>query len=119
MARRRAIDRYRKIRRRAEASEKLRQEAGGGEMKGTTGDRQMIPIHEKVQDAPVLSDLRRFLMQIVGTLPKEQERVIQLSYFNQLSQREIASRTGDSARHDQDPPRPGAAEAFAEVEPIP
>ena len=94
MARRRAIDRYRKIRRRAEASEKLRLEAGGGEMNSSSGERQMIAVSKTTEDTAVLSDLRRFLMQIVGTLPQEQERVIHLSYFSQLSQREIASRTG-------------------------
>ena len=40
------------------------------------------------------TDLRRFLASIIASLPAEQGRVIQLSYFKDMSQREIASRTG-------------------------
>ncbi len=90
MARRRAIDHYRKIRRRAEASEKLRIEAGDGN--GGTADHAMIA--GCGVETPVTSDLRRFLMKIIGSLPLEQERVIHLSYFKEMSQREIAARTG-------------------------
>ena len=90
MARRRAIDHYRKIRRRADASEKLRLESGDGN--GGTVDHAMIA--SGGADAPATSDTRRFLMKIIGSLPVEQERVIQLSYFKEMSQREIAARTG-------------------------
>jgi RNA polymerase sigma-70 factor (ECF subfamily) len=90
MTRRRAIDHYRKIRRRAEAGEKLRletQESDGG------GDR-MTSHTTPGTEALAMSDLRHFLHGIMGSLPAEQEHVVQLSYFNELSQREIASRTG-------------------------
>jgi RNA polymerase sigma-70 factor (ECF subfamily) len=90
MARRRAIDHYRKIRRRAEASEKLRIEAGDGNM--ATEDHAIIA--GCTTETPVTTDLRRFLMKIIGSLPIEQERVIHLSYFKEMSQREIAARTG-------------------------
>ena len=90
MARRRAIDHYRKIRRRAEASEKLR--LGGEEASGVAANGQIaVAVHE---DQAVTTDLRRFLMNIIGSLPEEQGRVIQMSYFKEMSQREIASRTG-------------------------
>ncbi len=90
MARRRAIDHYRKIRRRVEASEKLRLEndegqgALGASFLGTSG---AVP-------GPGSTDVRRFLARIIASLPTEQGRVIHLSYFKDMSQREIASRTG-------------------------
>ena len=45
-------------------------------------------------DQAVNRDLRDFLTGMIGTLPAEQGRVIHLSYFKEMSQREIASRTG-------------------------
>ena len=90
MARRRAIDHYRKIRRRAEANEKLRIEAGDGN--NSTADHAMIAGCSV--ETPVTTDLRRFLLKIIGSLPIEQGRVIHLSYFKEMSQREIAARTG-------------------------
>jgi RNA polymerase sigma-70 factor (ECF subfamily) len=90
MARRRAIDHYRKIRRRAEASEKLRIEAGDGG--AGTADHSMIA--GCGVETPATLDLRRLLLRIIGSLPIEQERVIHLSYFKEMSQREIAARTG-------------------------
>ena len=38
--------------------------------------------------------MQRFLKKIIGSLPIEQGRVIHLSYFKDMSQREIASTTG-------------------------
>ncbi len=90
MARRRAIDHYRKIRRRAEASEKLRVESEEGEGMMSNG---LTAVATK-DDSAVNSDLRAFLAGMIGTLPVEQGRVIHLSYFKEMSQREIASRTG-------------------------
>ena len=90
MARRRAIDHYRKIRRRADASEKLRLESDEGE--GTISNG-LTAVATK-DDSAVNSDLRAFLSGMIGSLPVEQGRVIHLSYFKELSQREIASRTG-------------------------
>ena len=90
MARRRAIDHYRKNRRRAEASEKLRLESEEGEGAVSNG---LTAVAAK-DDHAVTNDLHTFLAGLIGSLPAEQGRVIQLSYFKELSQREIASRTG-------------------------
>lgn len=90
MARRRAIDHYRKIRRRAEASEKIR--LGVEETPGLVANRAVATASR--DDHADISDLRRFLMGIIGSLPAEQGSVIQMSYFKEMSQREIASRTG-------------------------
>ncbi len=90
MARRRAIDHYRKIRRRAEASEKLRVESEEGEGAVSNG----LTAVAARDDHAVNSDLHTFLSGMIGSLPVEQGRVIHLSYFKEMSQREIASRTG-------------------------
>ncbi len=90
MARRRAIDHYRKIRRRAEASEKLRLSVD--DTAGTAVAGQMATAHH--EDHAGASDLRRFLTGIMASLPVEQSRVVHLSYFKEMSQREIASATG-------------------------
>ena len=94
MARRRAIDHYRKIRRRADASEKLRQEgeSGNGNIPGV---ESAVPVNSGGgQNAAATSDLRAFLSDVLLTLPEEQGRVIRLSYFEEMSQREIAMKTG-------------------------
>ena len=94
MARRRAIDHYRKIRRRADASEKLRQEgeSGNGNIPGV---ESAVPVNSGGgQNAAATSDLRAFLSNVIMTLPEEQGRVIRLSYFEEMSQREIAMKTG-------------------------
>ena len=91
MARRRSIDHYRKIRRRADASEKLRQEAVDAH--GNAIEGQLTPSFSG-ENGAARSDLREFLKTMLSTLPIEQERVIRLNYFSDLSQREIAVRTG-------------------------
>ncbi len=91
MARRRAIDHYRKIRRRAEANEKLRAESD--ETLGAIANGQLM-IAPTTSDQPAATDLQRFLSNIIRSLPVEQGQVIHLSYFKEMSQREIASRTG-------------------------
>ena len=91
MARRRAIDHYRKIRRRAEASEKLRLDSD--EHQGSLANGQLMPT-PVTDDIPAATDLTRFLKNIIRSLPAEQGQVIHLSYFKEMSQREIASRTG-------------------------
>ena len=94
MTRRRAIDHYRKIRRRAEASEKLRVESEGGSG-SVPGSEVSVPMYSgRGQSEAALSDLRAFLTDVLGSLPEEQSRVIRLSYFEEMSQREIASHTG-------------------------
>ena len=90
LARRRAIDHYRKIRRRADASEKLRLENDGGQ--GALGESFLGT--KTAGAGPGATDVRQFLARIIASLPAEQGRVIQLSYFKEMSQREIASRTG-------------------------
>ena len=94
MARRRAIDHYRKIRRRVDASEKLRQEGerGNGSIPRV---ESAVPVNSGGgQNAVATSDLRAFLSKVIRTLPEEQGRVIRLSYFEEMSQREIAMKTG-------------------------
>ena len=91
MARRRAIDHYRKIRRRADGSEKLRLENDDSQGAIANGQPMIAPVDNAL---PAASDLRRFLKQIIASLPIEQGRVIHLSYFKDMSQREIASMTG-------------------------
>ena len=94
MARRRAIDHYRKIRRRADASEKLRQ-AGESGPDNIPGVESQMPVNSRGgQNAAATSDLRAFLSDVIHTLPEEQGRVIRLSYFEEMSQREIAMKTG-------------------------
>ena len=90
MARRRAIDHYRKIRRRADASERLRLENDEGQ--GALGESFLGT--KAAGNGPGATDLKQFLTRIIDSLPAEQGRVIQLSYFKEMSQREIASRTG-------------------------
>ncbi len=89
MARRRAIDHYRKIRRRADANEKLRLENDEGQ--GALGESFL---GKSAATGPGATDVRKFLKRIIDSLPAEQGRVIHLSYFQEMSQREIASRTG-------------------------
>lgn len=87
MTRRRAIDHYRKIRVRAGVTEKLHAEAEEDAAHTAT-----VP---KVDEPSAsLPDLRRFLLDIVGELPREQSEVVRMNYFRQLSQREIAHQTG-------------------------
>ncbi len=87
MTRRRAIDHYRKIRVRAGVTEKLHLEA-----EEDAANTATVP---KVDEpSATLPDLRRFLMKIVRDLPREQSEVVQMNYFHQLSQREIAHQTG-------------------------
>ena len=90
LARRRAIDHYRKIRRRADASEKLRLENDAGQ--GALGESFLGT--KSGEAASAATDVKQFLARIIESLPAEQGRVIQLSYFKEMSQREIASRTG-------------------------
>ncbi len=91
MARRRAIDHYRKIRRRAEGSEKLRLENDESQGAIANGQPMVAPVDNEL---PMASDMQRFLKKIIASLPVEQGRVIHLSYFKDMSQREIASTTG-------------------------
>ena len=90
MARRRAIDHLRKIRSRAEAREKLQPEQAQ-DSKGIINGQTSEPACEDEVEA---SDLSRFLREAIGSLPAEQGRVVHLTYFQAMSQREIARHTG-------------------------
>ncbi len=90
MARRRAIDHYRKIRRRADASERLRLENDEGQ--GALGASFLGTV--PASNGAGTTDLKQFLKRIIDSLPVEQGRVVHLSYFKEMSQREIALRTG-------------------------
>ena len=95
IARRRAIDHYRKIRRRVDHSEKLLQASAAGDGHDIPGMEAQVPAHRVgSQDAAATNDLRAHLMRIIGTLPKAQERVIHQTFFENMSQREIAAQTG-------------------------
>ena len=83
IARRRAFDHYQKISRRMERHERLRleNEASGGDAVA-------------IADEPEARDLQQFLASVVDELPREQANIVRLTYFGQMSQREIARNTG-------------------------
>lgn len=87
MARRRAIDHYRKIRVRAGVTEKLTVEAADDAAHAATAPKMD-------ESSASLPDLRHFLTTLVEDLPNEQGEVVRLNYFRQMSQREIAHTTG-------------------------
>lgn len=87
MARRRAIDHYRKIRVRSGVTEKLTAEAEEDAAHTATTPKMS-------ESAASLPDLRHFLTHLVQDLPREQGEVVRLNYFMQMSQREIAHFTG-------------------------
>jgi RNA polymerase sigma-70 factor (ECF subfamily) len=85
LARRRAIDRLR--RRQAYCRAKDRFESQLQQQPGSRGRSQ-------INDDLVRSDLRRFLQRQLSTLPEYQRQVIELSFFEGRSHREIANLTG-------------------------
>lgn len=90
MARRRAIDRYRKIRRRVQANDVLQAQCEEGpRMNG-----QLLVTGSKEDRQPATGDLRSSLLLIMQGLPPPQIQVIRLAFFEDLSQREIVTRTG-------------------------
>lgn len=92
MARRRAIDRYRKLLRHSVGREKLRNasEALPGSVHG------LGTLEEELdgETSAATNDLRAFLTHALRSLPTEQGQVVYLTYFEDLSQRTIAARTG-------------------------
>ena len=90
IARRRAIDHYRKIQRRADFQEKLYQnpivgyDAMSADLTGAAACDEQVTTNE----------LRRLLDAMIDTLPTEQGRVIHLSFFRDMSQRQVAAYTG-------------------------
>lgn len=85
LARRRAIDRLR--RRQAYCRAKDRFEAHVGQQPGARARSQ-------ISDDLIRSDLRRFLNRQLSTLPEYQRQVIELSFFEGRSHREISHLTG-------------------------
>ena len=89
MARRRAVDRLRRGRRRAETQTILRESATNGvplvasESSAVCGEEHLAT-----------RDLRRALEDVIEMLPAEQQAVIHFVFFEELSQRQIAARTG-------------------------
>ena len=90
MTRRRAIDHLRKIRSRAAAREKLLPEEARDSGVVFNDQAAMSMCEDEVE----ASDLSRFLRKAIGTLPVEQGSVVHLTYFQAMSQREIARHTG-------------------------
>jgi len=85
LARRRAIDRLR--RRQAYCRAKDRFELHVGQQPGAR-------VTGQINDDLIGSDLRRFLEQQLSTLPEHQRQVIELSFFEGRSHREISHLTG-------------------------
>ena len=85
LARRRAIDRLR--RRQAYCRAKDRFEVHVGQQPGSRARNQ-------ISDDLIRSDLRQFLNRQLSTLPEFQRQVIELSFFEGRSHREISHLTG-------------------------
>lgn len=85
LARRRAIDRLR--RRQAYGRAKDRFELHVGQQSGAR-------VMGQINDDLIRSDLRRFLERQLSTLPEFQRQVIELSFFEGRSHREISHLTG-------------------------
>ena len=81
---RRAIDRHRKIRRRVTRHEAIRQEFERIEFE--LGNSWNAVSHVET----TMADERRVLLGIVNALPPEQVQVVLLTYFMEMSQREVA-----------------------------
>ncbi len=90
IARRRAIDRFRRTRRHTmfnNAMHALSMEERGNVWSELCG---VLVRH----DQSIVDDFRRLLTEMIGTLPMEQQQVISLTYFQGLSQRQIVAHTG-------------------------
>jgi RNA polymerase sigma-70 factor (ECF subfamily) len=90
IARSRALDRLRSIRRRGEES--IDDVGPSGALSGmdpSLGLSASDPAHDAEQD-----DRRRFVLAALAELPNEQREALELGYFGGLSQSEIAERTG-------------------------
>ncbi|MEA3208939.1 MAG: hypothetical protein QOE70_1996 [Chthoniobacter sp.] len=83
LARRRAIDRLRKLQAYGRAKEKLQLEV------------QCEPemTRQNVEDDLAANDLREVLSKIIQTLPVAQQQAVDLAFFKGMSQREIAAHT--------------------------
>lgn len=90
LARRRAIDRYRKLSRRFEVEVRRFDDSE----EGPNASDIMLANVSGSGDEAVRNDLRRLLATKLESLPTEQSRVIDLIYFKEMSQRQVAAHTG-------------------------
>ena len=90
MARRRAIDHLRKLRSQAETREKL---IPAGEPESGGAMREAAAIMRHIDEVEA-SDLSHLVQEAIGGLPADQGRVVHLTFFQAMSQREIARHTG-------------------------
>ena len=89
MARRRAVDRIRRGKRNIEVKAALQQAAADGAMLTASG------LSDTNEDDPLAKrDLQRALNGVIKGLPTEQQAVVRYVFFQNLSQRQIAARTG-------------------------
>ena len=84
MARRRAIDRVRRKQSYARAEERMREST-------FSSDQEM---HPSAASEAMTGDTAEIFRRILTTLPSAQREAVQLAYYEGLSQREIAHRTG-------------------------
>jgi RNA polymerase sigma-70 factor (ECF subfamily) len=83
MARRRAIDRIRRRQAYARAEERLRLETEAQEV-----------LHYHVEEDAVASERSEILQRALATLPDAQREALQMAFYQGLSQRQIAAKTG-------------------------
>lgn len=90
MARRRAIDHFRRVRCRLKHVESL------GGLSDQARDRMMTDVADRSQDVdqPAARDRRSLLLRLLLELPARQREAVHLIYFRQMSQREAAAYTG-------------------------
>ena len=84
MARRRAIDRVRRRQAYARAEERLR-------LQSEAEEREM---HYHVEEDATASERAIMLQQTMATLPDAQREALQLAFYQGMSQRQIAAKTG-------------------------
>jgi len=85
LARRRAIDKLRKKEAYQRAEERLRVE---------NSHDPRNSMHHGADDDAEASDRAEILQRVIGTLPVPQRDALRMAYYNGMSQREIAARTG-------------------------
>jgi RNA polymerase sigma-70 factor, ECF subfamily len=84
LARRRAIDGLRKKQAYARAEERLQSE---------TEQQPDAWVHNATEEAIVLGDTRVLIRNVINGIPAAQQEVIDLAFFQGMSQREIAAKT--------------------------
>jgi RNA polymerase sigma-70 factor (ECF subfamily) len=84
LARRRSIDRLRKCQSHCRAEDRLREEIEQQPDSWTTDPEEDF----------VMADIRETLLKVISTLPAAQQQAIEYSFYQGMSQREIAAHTG-------------------------